>query len=357
MRILGRSPGRAVRLVVAGVIALATVALDPGVALGHSPNPWMGGSAWSPDQAVGYRWKAGAVPPSWLQAAFSAAAADSNATRASKAASFALDPSGASTVAYNPSSMCTTGALACIDRTGVPSSFGITFRRQGYVFQWGKLNWCQAFTTGPNGCFDVENIALDELGHAQGIGHHVNYAGDTDYADSVVQTFSRQKPAPGYNTHAYGRCDVALLQLSYDMRTWSAPYSTCLALATTLALGAAPTSVTSGGAVTFTATLAVAATSAYQKLSANPVTARTVRLQRRLPGATGWSDVAVMPTGPASGKYAITVNPTATADWRAVFSRPPGEGLLGSTSGTVTIEVTSGGGPGCPPQCPTGPES
>ena len=90
-------------------------------------------------------------------------------------------------------------------------------REQGHVFDWGTLKWCQAYASPPNGCYDAETIALDEFGHVEGLDHHVNYADDSDYVDAVVQTYSRTKPSTGWNMHAFGRCDVATLQLQYDM--------------------------------------------------------------------------------------------------------------------------------------------
>ena len=95
-------------------------------------------------------------------------------------------------------------------------------REQGHVFDWGTLKWCQAYTTAPNGCYDAETIALDEFGHVEGLNHHVNYSSDSDYDDAVVQTFSRTKPAAGWNRHTFGRCDVATLQVKYDVTSSTA---------------------------------------------------------------------------------------------------------------------------------------
>ena len=81
------------------------------------------------------------------------------------------------------------------------------FREQGHVFDWGSLKWCQSYASPPNGCFDVETIALDEFGHVESLDHHVNYADERDYDDAVVQTVSRAKPQAGWNTHGFGTCD------------------------------------------------------------------------------------------------------------------------------------------------------
>ncbi len=107
-------------------------------------------------------------------------------------------------------------------------------REQGHVFDWGTLKWCQSYTTAPNGCYDAETIALDEFGHVEGLDHHANYADDRDYEDAVVQTYSRTKPTAGWNAHAFGPCDQATLQRRYDVPSWTAKYSTCANLTTTL---------------------------------------------------------------------------------------------------------------------------
>ena len=82
----------------------------------------------------------------------------------------------------------------------------------------GALRWCQMQAAPTNGCYDAETIALDEFGHIQVLNHHVNYSDERDYTDAVVQTFSRTRPKTGWNMHAYGICDTATLQIdtTYD---------------------------------------------------------------------------------------------------------------------------------------------
>ena len=176
----------------------------------------------------------------------------------------------------------------------------------------------------PNGCYDAENITLDELGHVLGLDHHVNYADDSDYGDAVVQTYSRTKPKAFWNAHVYGRCDVATLQQVYDVATSSTLYSTCLDVPTTLAVAANRTWLLPGTSVTFTATLSTAGTG---RLSNNPVSGRIVVLQRRT--SSGWSDVATMAPGSSAGTYVATVVPRATSDWRALFRKPASRGAPG----------------------------
>ena len=122
--------------------------------------------------------------------------------------------------------------LACF-RRDAPDWFAVYLRENGHRFDWGTLRWCEA-TDRPNGCYDAENITLDELGHVLGLDHHVNLPDDSDYGDAVVQTYSRTKPRAFYNAHVFGRCDVATLQQVYDVPTSSTLYSTCLDVPTRL---------------------------------------------------------------------------------------------------------------------------
>ena len=194
----------------------------------------------------------------------------------------------------------------------------------------------------PNGCYDAETIALDEFGHVEGLDHHGNYANDSDYLDAVVQTYSRTKPASGWNMHAFGRCDVASLQLQYDMQTWSAKYSTCLDLATDLAperivdarspSAARRRSPRRSRSWTTTRTCGSAATRSR---------ARTVTLQRRAAGTSTWASVGTMAVGAAGGTYVTTLSPRSDADYRAVFATPSNEGINGDTSPTVSVLVFS----------------
>jgi hypothetical protein len=125
------------------------------------------------------------------------------------------------------------------------------------------------------------------------------------------------------------------------MQAWTSRYSTCLSLSTTLALAASPAAVTKGGTTTLTATLKVADVSSYSRLALNPVASRAVSLQRRPSGTTSWTTVGTMAIGSTSGTYRYAVSLTARTDFRAIFATPGDEGLVGSTSPTVTVSVGS----------------
>ena len=303
----------------------------------HGPDPIFSGR-WNQNQAVAFSWRSGYVPGSVYQTAIKAAAADASATRGSQAATFAYGSGSSNLIGYGTGATCSTAGIACFTRSPT-TSFTMWMREQGHRFDWGALRWCQAYSSWPDGCFDVENIILDEFGHVEILNHHDTYSNESDYLDALVQTVSHAKPRAGWNAHAFGRCDIASLQLQYDMQGWGAKYSTCLSLATTLTLSASPASIAKGGTTTLTATLKVADNSAYVRLALNPVALRAVTLQRRPAGSTTWTTVGTMANGSTSGTYTTALSLTAPTEFRALFAKPAGEGLLASTSSIVTVSV------------------
>jgi hypothetical protein len=323
---------------------IVTLAAMPVAA--HGPDPILGSSLWAQDQSVVYRWRSGAEPPAALKTAIRDAADDSNATRASRAAIYTYGASGTSLVGYGTGT-CGVNGIGCFTRSA-PDSFTMWLREHGRVFDWGTLRWCQMMTNPANGCYDAETIALDEFGHVEGLNHHLNYADDRDYTDAVVQTYSRTRPSAGFDMHRYGVCDIATLQIRYDIPKASSPYSTCLDLVTILTLGVNDAAIPYGAAVTFKSVLKVASDADYGRLAGNGVSSRTVRLQRRAIGATSWVTIATLAQTTSAGTYSATMGLTDTADFRAVFTASSSEGLVGDTSPIVRVTVA----PCSPAQCP-----
>ena len=331
---------RSIRRLATCAVALAILPLTFGGAAAHGPDPILAGGLFGQNQDLRFRWRAGSEPTAAIKTAIKTAAVDANASRASKAATFTYDAAGSNPIGYGVGATCGVNGLACFTRTA-PTGFTMWLREQGHVFDWGTLKWCQAYASPPNGCYDAETVALDEFGHVEVLGHHGNFADDSDYLDAVVQTYSRTKPAAGWNMHTLGRCDVATLQRQYDMQTWTAKYSTCLDLSTVLTLAAGPTTVPVGGTTTLTATLKVVDYDAYERLGANPISGRTVTLQRRAPGAVGWTTVGAMPAAPGAGTYVLAQRPQMDTEYRAVFTTPADEGLNGDTSPTVLVHAST----------------
>jgi hypothetical protein len=324
----------------ASLAALVIGLSSAGTAAAHGPDPFLSGGTFGQNQDLRFRWRSGAEPAAAIKTAIKAAAADATRSRASKAPTFTYDAGAGNPIGYGVGAPCGVNGIACFTRTA-PSSFTMWLREQGHVFDWGSLKWCQSYTTAPNGCYDAETIALDEFGHVDGLGHHVNRDDDADYLDAVVQTFSRTKPNSGWNVHNLARCDTATLQLRYDMSSTAAKYSTCLDLSTVLTLTSSASAIVVGGATTLTATLKVVDDDAYRLLGGNAVAGRTVTLQRRAPGATSWITVGSMAAGAAAGTYVSTQRPSVTTEYRAVFSTPSDEGINGDPSPVVKVAVTT----------------
>jgi hypothetical protein len=323
-----------------GLILTAAAVTGAVPTAAHGPDPVFGGVLYAQNQELLFRWKAGQVPPAAMQLAIRQGAADSNATRNSRAAIFLHDPTGASWINYGLDVACGVNGLACFSRLGAPKSFTMSFRENGHRYDWGVLRWCE-MTGRPDGCFDARNSALDEFGHVEILAHHVNFADQSDYRDAVVQTIQRVKPRDGYDAHVFGRCDVASLQRKYDMLNWAAKYSTCLDLATTLTISA-PAWVHLGASVPLSATLKIVDLDAYERLGGNPVSSRTITVQRQLPGAAAWVSVGNMVAAAGAGTYTFTApSQTTTYEWRAVFTKPAGEGLRGDSSPIVKVTVLS----------------
>ena len=329
------------------VALVAGLTLAVAITTAHGPDPALGGGLFAQNQALEYAWRSGAEPPAAIRTAIRAASTDATASRASKAATIAYDAAGPNLIGYGLGAPCGVNGLACFTRSA-PTGFSMWLREQGHVFDWGTLKWCQSYTTAPNGCYDAETITLDELGHVEGLDHHVNYADDRDYDDAVVQTYSRTKPSAGWNARAFGTCDQATLQRRYDVPSWTAKYSTCASLATTATVTASPAWVGFGATVTVTATLRVADVDAYERLANNPLAGRIVTLQRRVTGTTAWVGAGTMSAGPTSGTYVASARLVTGSEFRAVFATPASEGLRGAASAVFRVVVGGCGGSTCP---------
>lgn len=309
----------------------------------HGPDPLLGTTPWAQNQVVKYMWAPGQVPPAWAASAIDAGAADSEASRGSQAALFERGAAAASRIAYGGSHPCPSYGIACMNRSGVPISFGVWFRPHGAALDWGTLRWCQAETTPTNGCYDMRRVALDELGHVEMLGHHVNSDDESDYLDAVVQYAGRSRPKDGWNTHVYGRCDVARLQLEYELINAGDSVSTCLALSTSLTIAADPASVVAGASTRVTGELEIAVASAARRLSGDPLSRRMVTLEKRGLGSNAWVVIGTMSavTG-ADGSYAFTLRPSVTADYRLGYDASPSEGVKDATSAVLRIAVGVG---------------
>ncbi len=329
------------RMAVTAAATLILIAgLGPSAVFADAPDPVLG-PAWPQDTALEFRWASGGVPPAAIRTAMLEGAADATSSRVSRAPSFAFDAAAANDAAYGLAMPCASNAIACAYRA-VPTGFDVWLRENGHKYDWGTLRWCEV-TGFAAGCFSAETLMLDELGHVDGLAHHVNLPDESDYTDSVVQAGSHAKPQAGWNASAFGVCDTATLQTMYDVPSWSTPYSSCLDIPATLTLSMTPAGAASG---TVTLGAAFRATEGG-RLNGNPLAGRRVVLQLRT--GLDWTDAGVMAGAPTAGNYTLSVLVRPGTDYRAVYRATASEGLRS----TASAVITSGGT--CTGVCPLGP--
>ena len=335
-----------------GVVLLLAAGAAP--AAGAQPTP-ASGETWTQNQRVDFRWKGDSEPPAWAKPPMKAAAADSNTSRKAKAAIFDYDPDGASWLAYTDD-LPTNWAIGFTVRNP-PASFTIRMRPHGTQLDWGTLKWCEFFgADAPSGCYDLEMTTLHEFGHAQTLGHADESAIDS-YTDTVMHASGlHSKPKNGWNQHVYGRCDIARLQIRYEPLNTNTRISTCLDLRTDLSISPVNVSATAGSSVTLTARLKIDPSESYPNLAGQPLSGRSVILQKRAPADSGWTTVGEMAAvTDDTGRYVKTVTVNATFDWRATFTAPIDEGIRSTNSPITRLSVagcSTVGGPGGSTEAP-----
>lgn len=305
---------------------------------------------WTRDLLLTYRWHGTETPPSWTRAAINAAAVDASTTDRSRAPSFAYDAGAPDTIRYTdtfPAPSCAT-SIACASYV-IGESWTIRLRPHGKDFRWGTLRWCQA--DDRDGCFDIERVMIHEFGHIQGIDHPESGGFSLRPADSVMHSLAPSKPKAGWALHRFGPCDTATLQERYDVPGPTTLISSCNDVLTTLALTASQTSLARGAKVSLVAELRIPDKDAYGRLGGNALSERTVLLRRRPVGGTAWTTYT-MRFGDSPGTYLLSLSPTISYEFQAVFTAPGAEGLANSTSPIVTVRVTDA----CTTTCVNGTE-
>ncbi|MGD8685110.1 MAG: hypothetical protein PVG27_14280 [Chloroflexota bacterium] len=316
---------------------LGPAALEPAGAA--RPTPEFAAGGWAKDRTLAFRWRPGAAPPSWARRPMKAAAEDASGTAYARSPHFPYRSEAHNAMAYTGAmpAFCSQRAIACAGRS-MPTTWGVWIRPHGTDFAWGTLRWCQK-TSSSSGCFDLRRVALHELGHITGLDHPSSAGFTLSYADSVMQGITPARPYAGASRHAFGRCDVATLQELYDTPDNKTSISTCNDVATTLALSASNTSVPRGTSVTLTAQLKVDGRSAYRQLADNPLNGRSVKLKYRPAGSDGpWQTAWLRPLY-SSGRYRLSITPSATWEFKAVFPAPGDEGLRYSRSPLRKVRV------------------
>jgi hypothetical protein len=293
---------------------------------------------WTRDLQLTFRWHGTETPPSWSRPAIHAAADDASTTDRSRAPSFVYDAGAPDAIRYTdtfPATSCAT-SIACASYV-IGDSWTIRLRPHGKDFRWGTLRWCQA--DDRDGCFDIERVMIHEFGHIQGIDHPESGGFTLRPNDTVMHSLAPSKPKAGWALHRFGPCDTATLQERYDVPSPTTTISSCNDVGTTLALGASQTSLARGAKVSLVAELRIPDKDAYGRLGGNALSERSVQLRRRPVGGTSWTTYA-MRFGDSPGTYLLSLSPSISYEFQAVFTAPGTEGLRSSTSPIVTVRVT-----------------
>ena len=297
----------------------------------HSPDPSLGRGTFPQDGTLEYDWRTGAVPPAPIRVAVNAAAADIEATRASRAALFAYDAGR-----DEPDRLR--------DRH--------LWRERAGVLHAGR----------PRRVHDVVPRARPglRLGHAQVVpdvherrrtaattprrSRSMSSVTSRDSATTSTSPMIATTPMPSCR-RSRGRSHVRAttctswvsatsrrLQVRYDTEHASFPYSTCLDLPTKLSLSGNDTTLPYGGTETFTAFLEIVTDADYGRLSGNPVSRRTIKLQRRPPGGTPGPRSRRCRTPRRRAPTSRALRLYGSAEFRAVFSTPTDEGLRATSA-------------------------
>ncbi len=282
-----------------------------------------------------------------MQGPILAALGDSNATRASRAPFVSYNSSGEGTIYYRPGdempSTC-SHSLACADKSTSNGWWKIWFTQHNYP--WPNpggytVKWCDNMAN-PSGCWDVERVALHELGHVLGLGHNsVN-----NQSMTIMHATLPSKTNTGWQTHDYLSCDKARLQLEYDLVSTNNSYAECLSglanagvdgLKTTVTFSTSAAFLCSGESATFSGTLTVQDLTGYGLLGGNLIGGRLVEIERAPHGFTNFVAYS-SDTTDSSGRWSRTVSTLAATDYdyRAHFDSE--SGLNSDNSNAVRVQ-------------------
>ena len=238
---------------------------------------------------------------------------------------------------YSGISFCSTSFLGCADTTTTPMR--VWMRKDPQTT--GHPNWCD-LNGNANGCPDAGRVAIHEIGHMGGLGHHA-YANWT-WAETRMRT--SDFPFEGTNTwdtRTLGRCDEAALQMRYDLADKAGSYANCFddianagpdGLVTDLTVSATSTIACNGAAVTISGRLQTHNYASYAALAGNGLPNRTVEIDRN-GSPTVYTAVTTSGSGYNWSKTFSGSNIVHT--YVAHYDHVSGEGLSASNTKSFTI--------------------
>jgi hypothetical protein len=208
-------------------------------------------------------------------------------------------------------------------------------------------------------CFSVLRAVAHEATHLTVTRQHY----DDGFDDETFMQSATPTPngSPKFwNRRNFLRCDAAAAQLEYGVADPAGRFADCFDVApgdgakglnAALTL-ASPTSISrcSNQAATAAGRLALADVAAYEDLRDTPLAGRAIRIDRRAPGETTWTNGVwtATATGAAGSNWSrsITTSSAGTFQYRATFVTTAAETAVNSSNSvTWTIQWTT---IGCP---------
>ncbi len=213
-------------------------------------------------------------------------------------------------------------------------------------FSGTRAAWLQQTGACPSGrlCFDARRAFIHEILHVTLSAPH----NEQGQAYSVMSAATPNSPKSGWNIHHIQPCDEAAAQLLYDLSYTGGQYSDCFdhlanavsqGLDSNLTVGASGYGDCLGTGVTASGRLEITNYSSYKLLAANPLTNRSISIDRRLKGSTTWTTITTAVASSASGNnWSKVFSSTSAGTWeyRARYLGESGVGPATSAIFTIT---------------------
>lgn len=331
---------RSISLARAAVAAMAILLLSATVASAHTQ---VAGAVrnYSQDTALPYKW--GGPYPTWFTGAMgSAFGIDwTNSTyNNSRKPTFSYSASGAGTVIHDS----TTGVFGCdsVAWIGCAAGWGLTTWRV-WVRDFAKApalpayKWVQTTGTCSNTCFDLRRVALHEIEHVTLAVSGHDSQGETN---TIMASTTPSSPTTGWATHHIQKCDAAAAQILYDVANTAGVYADCFdhiaghgvnGLISSASASAPIASACYGTALSITGRLEIQANANYGHLGGNPLSSRTVFIDRKLRAASTWTvdDASAAASNSAGNNWSRSFTQTGssgsiTYDYRAHYKGEAG---------------------------------
>ncbi len=319
--------------IAAAAVAIWVAILAPVTVEGHQPT--QGANHYStPNTTETYSWStsSGSVPPSWMTTPFKTTA-DTYwlASKNDAGPRWAYSATATSNIVRYVTRANTLSTVEC--PLNVTWDACAAYDSSGHFwfieFAKDQVNspWCQdpgiGFTTG---CYDVIRASVHELGHQAGLARGSD--GNAHSGEGEDWTVVQAGHAPRYPNYGWGTisprpCDSFELQRRYDVSSSAGLYASCVdhlgstvvsggRLKTVLTQGApSATIVCAGQVTTISGTGKLIGSTVLDKLSGNPLTSRSLSVQRQPSSGGTWTQV-----------YTTTV--TSSAAWSKVVGAPNG---------------------------------